>query len=79
VLGLLGTKHAIESHVSRCGSAVFHFFMLWLYQSPVLSELWPIHVFCRSCGVPALRNFVTRECLNACSPAPGIPSRLSNG
>jgi hypothetical protein len=27
MLGLLGTKHAIQSHVSRCGSSVFHFLM----------------------------------------------------
>jgi hypothetical protein len=52
---------------------------VWLYRSPVLSELWPIHCFCRSRGVPALRSCVTRECLNACSPAFGIPSRSSSG
>jgi hypothetical protein len=27
VLGLLGTKHAIKSHVSRCGSSVFNLLM----------------------------------------------------
>ena len=26
-MGLIGTKHAIQSHVSRCGSSVFDFFM----------------------------------------------------
>jgi hypothetical protein len=52
---------------------------VWLYRSPVLCELWPIHCFCRSCGVPALRSCVTRECLNACSRAFGIPAVRATG